>query len=509
MPAGCRPKKGDYMDAESLDEVWADDVLGRREDASYLHDYLTKRYDAKKNERGFVLALNAEWGYGKSFLLERWKRQAVLQKFPAIHFDAWRNDFADEPLLAFIAELQNELTQYLRLIPMTRALRRKTTTVLKKLWKPSLTILAAAGAKHLIGASLSEVRNILSPGDDNERSSSHDEDELKSIEKKLQEAARRALEGHKTTQAAIQKFKEDLTALIVHLTSTENVNLPLLVFIDELDRCRPNYAIELLEGVKHLFGVPGVYFIIATNTSQLAEAVKAVYGAGFDGQRYLKRFFDLQYSLAEPSNEKFLRACLADISAPPANVLITGLSDYPQLMGVNDGVSQPTAEQVLKYVLAKHADAFGLGLRDQQQLVIILEAAFFNLIERKIHIFFLVFLATVYQQDVSVFNEIERKRSLNAETGIGRIFKPSERGLVGVPFYNEHGQSRPKLFSVADIAEAYFSHFEHDPSRTRGYEFPDNLFRGLDTERRGNKDYALYARYFDVVRSAGGFGNKR
>ena len=76
--------------------------------------------------------------------------------------------------------------------------------------------------------------------------------------------------------------------MITVLEDQAGVQLPLFVFVDELDRCRPDYAIELLEGIKHLFGVPGVYFVVATNTVQLGESVKAVYGSGFDGVRYLK-----------------------------------------------------------------------------------------------------------------------------------------------------------------------------------------------------------------------------
>jgi len=55
----------------------------------------------------------------------------------------------------------------------------------------------------------------------------------------------------------------------------------MFILIDELDRCRPTYAIELLENIKHLFDIEGLYFIIATDSTQLSYSINAVYGNKF------------------------------------------------------------------------------------------------------------------------------------------------------------------------------------------------------------------------------------
>ncbi|MGL6556561.1 KAP family P-loop NTPase fold protein [Aeromonas dhakensis] len=83
---------------------------------------------------------------------------------------------------------------------------------------------------------------------------------------------------------------------------------PTFVIIDELDRCRPNYAVEMLEAVKHIFDITGVYFIIATDTEQLQHAIKVVYGEEFDAQTYLSRFFDSRFSLRETSLKTLIEA---------------------------------------------------------------------------------------------------------------------------------------------------------------------------------------------------------
>ncbi|WP_430869657.1 KAP family P-loop NTPase fold protein [Cupriavidus basilensis] len=96
-------------------------------------------------------------------------------------------------------------------------------------------------------------------------------------------------------------FRQTLSAIVDSLENSGK-NLPIFFFIDELDRCRPTYAIELLETVKHIFGVEGIYFAIATDTEQLAASIKSVYGTEFSSSRYLKRFFHAEYTFPELEN---------------------------------------------------------------------------------------------------------------------------------------------------------------------------------------------------------------
>jgi hypothetical protein len=92
----------------------------------------------------------------------------------------------------------------------------------------------------------------------------------------------------------------------------ENQNL--VIFIDELDRCRPTYAIELLERIKHLFSVERLVFVLSTDTEQLSHSIRAVYGNDFDAKKYLNRFIDLDYSLKEPDLKKYIDSNLKMLS---------------------------------------------------------------------------------------------------------------------------------------------------------------------------------------------------
>lgn len=94
--------------------------------------------------------------------------------------------------------------------------------------------------------------------------------------------------------------------MIELLESEFGMQMPMYVFIDELDRCRPTYAIQMLERIKHLFDIPNLAFVIATDTTSLSHSVKAVYGGDFDSKQYLQRFFHRTYKLPAATREKII-----------------------------------------------------------------------------------------------------------------------------------------------------------------------------------------------------------
>lgn len=79
----------------------------------------------------------------------------------------------------------------------------------------------------------------------------------------------------------------------------------LVIFIDELDRCSPEYAVKLLERIKHYFNNDRITFVFSVNLEQLQHTIKSHYGASFEASRYLDRFFDLRLSLPAPNKRAF------------------------------------------------------------------------------------------------------------------------------------------------------------------------------------------------------------
>ena len=105
---------------------------------------------------------------------------------------------------------------------------------------------------------------------------------------------------------AINSFRNAL-ANTAEVLSDKHGGKPLVIAIDELDRCRPSYAVELLEVVKHFFSVNNVVFVLAIDKTQLTHAIRAIYGQGFDAIGYLRRFIDLDFRLPTPDRTRFMK----------------------------------------------------------------------------------------------------------------------------------------------------------------------------------------------------------
>ncbi|MNL17236.1 KAP family P-loop domain protein [compost metagenome] len=118
------------------------------------------------------------------------------------------------------------------------------------------------------------------------------------FEKSLQDAADKAIDA---SVAALlkdhEKAKENLSALQQTL---ENIakDFPIVIFIDELDRCRPDFAVQMLEVIKHTLEVEGVQFVLITNTQQLRASINHCYGHQVDAQRYLDKFIKFSFQLS-------------------------------------------------------------------------------------------------------------------------------------------------------------------------------------------------------------------
>ena len=232
--------------------------------------------------------------------------------------------------------------------------------------------------------------------------------------------------------------------------------LPIYICIDELDRCRPTYAISLLEGVKHLFNAKGVCFVFSTNLAQLSESVKAVYGPGFNGHMYLKRFFDFDYQLPPPANLAFATLLLRDS-------LISSRNCYTAVPEDGKHLEEP---YVGYDVCFSHIAAlFNLDLRSQQQVFSKSEAVAATLPQQHtIHLLYLFALAAVQHVNPSEFElmiKTEKNPFLttsNLRTGRNKIFNyfyhtrqgSLERGnssvLAALEKYNQiHRDSSEKI----------------------------------------------------------------
>lgn len=407
-------QKGELM-TDPIDNWSADDKLDRKQSADFLTNYLSKRYALLSKHKApdtFVLNVCAEWGFGKTFFLKRWKLDLEAAGFPVVYFDAWANDFSDDPLVGFIAEMDQALKSRYSAIPAIKRHIDQALAVGRKLIRPVGTAIAAVLAKKLSGYSLDQLRDLLHADDrvaeefeDREENSKSDvrQDGGSDLAAEISKHAEVALAEHLSKKETIELFRKRLERLVEALNNEPTVELPMFIFVDELDRCRPTYAIELLEAIKHLFGVGGIYFIVATNVEQLGHSIKAVYGEQFDSERYLKRFFDQEYLLPSPDHAKFVRLLFERHA----------LEDFEKIYPViEDGIyPNATPRQALFLALA---NAFGLSLRDQEQVASTLQAVLLNWPNgSRVHLAYLLFLIIVKQLSSSLFKVILEGRPVD------------------------------------------------------------------------------------------------
>ena len=229
----------------------------------------------------FVLSVNASWGTGKTTFLKMLKCE-LPQQHKTVFFSAWETDFVEDPLLVFLGEINSALES----LAGKDKIKIKALKTVKEMGKKVLINVIPTGIK-LATAGLIDIKDEVKEG----------------ISAATELLSHDLVESYLQNKTAIEKFKENISK-ILDVKNGDRHNI--YIFVDELDRCRPTYAVELLERVKHLFDIDGLVFVLAIDKKQLAHSVKAIYGSEFDAEGYLKRFIDIDYNLPEPNVRNYV-----------------------------------------------------------------------------------------------------------------------------------------------------------------------------------------------------------
>ena len=267
---------------ENIIDTFLKDSIGRDEDIITF----VKMIDSL--EESTSIAIDSDWGDGKTFFVKQTKLildcynkninnnnakkeeikaktnkivQALLhtnqdfyiQDHVSIYYDAWVNDNDEDPILSLCYSILKDMN-------LDYDLSSNATDIFEL-----LSSIAELCGVSKIGSIITILKNL-----------SKQNNPLQSIsdQKELEDEVKNFLgtilpeRGHK-----------------------------LVIFIDELDRCKPTYAVKLLERIKHYFSNEQIVFVFSVNINQLQHTVKAFYGDDFDASRYLDRFFDFRLSL--------------------------------------------------------------------------------------------------------------------------------------------------------------------------------------------------------------------
>ena len=283
----------------------------------------------QNNDEIFPLAINGAWGTGKTEFCQKTIHlinQEYNNSLIAEYFDAFSEDSYDQPLTSLLVRLyktfnvehdKRELKRHaLRLI-------LATTGVVAENIQPTLGV----AAKHI----------------------------AKIVNKINSDIHEQAFEHKSNAEIYLNELKDFLSKV------TENKKL--ILFIDELDRCRPDYALHLLEVVKHVFDIPNLKIIFIINSEQLIEIVKHNYGDNKEiAKKYLDKFFRFQINLPNSAQNKNKEQILNSVKYLNIEFDRLKIFESPLFHDTNNQTSRST------WLLRELIEHYNLSLRDIEKL---------------------------------------------------------------------------------------------------------------------------------------------
>lgn len=317
--------------ASISEQHFPQDKLDRAKYAEFLTRFLSNQgFDEAREEgeqkRNYVLNLNSEWGSGKTYFLKRWAND-LKEHYPVVYVDAWEKDYSEDPLMTVVSAIIKDLkaqagkdeekfTAPTKLIGLLKAAAPGIARGMSKRFLGIDPVIIMEAEEKENGA----IESITVPSDNGESID---------LSHAGSDVVKHLIREHEAKSEAISNLKKNVAQWVEAVKALKSISFPAFIFIDELDRCRPSYAVEMLETIKHIFDIPGVVFVVATDTEQLQHAVKAVYGEGFDARVYLGRFFNSRFSLKAPSLENFLDAHSDSYKLAPSYLNDLGIKLLP------------------------------------------------------------------------------------------------------------------------------------------------------------------------------------
>ena len=165
-----------------------------------------------------------------------------------MYFNAWEDDFQADPLTAIVGQLWKEI-------------------------KKGDFAEIGESLKSLVGNLGEKALGVVG-----------------GKKKDFQSTAERTVDDYLAVREKLDDFKKRLETLAAAVN--EDTEFPLVFIVDELDRCKPTFAIEVLERVKHLFNAPNIAFVFGVNKTELQGSIQSAYGT-INAEDYLRRFFDI------------------------------------------------------------------------------------------------------------------------------------------------------------------------------------------------------------------------
>ena len=338
------------MPSSSALTDFSEDQLNREYLADYLTTFIRTTLPAV-NTNSLVIALNSAWGAGKTSFIQMWmnklkNRDATIadtssnvdvseivlepkQEFSIIYYNAWENDSCPEAIIPIICSFSQLLKEDVSDNAKCEEKKKVILNTIKTLG-PKVLGSFACRALHID----TEIGKEIVSGITDAASDILTDDIPQTI-----------YDSYSSTQEKKRVF----TKLSEEFATEDK---PLLIFIDELDRCRPTFAIETLESVKHFFDLPNVIFVFSLDSTQLKKSIQAVYG-DIDSVGYLQRFFDYEISLPESSDYRDFLSSRLSIDGEKLSLEVSHLTSLTERLSLSLRDLNVICAAYLKFIKSK------------------------------------------------------------------------------------------------------------------------------------------------------------
>ena len=278
------------------------DVLNRDEFVNRVYNLIKV---ITENKKSCSFAIDGKWGSGKSFVLEKLQNQLEREqseelnndRYFVCYYDCWKYDYYDEPIISIITSMMQTIEDKQKIV--SEEIKQKFLDKTKKV----LQWVGCGLIKKKFGLDIKDLANDIL--------------DSANIEK--------GYDKYYGFQQILEMVR-DWMQEIADIKQT-------IIIVDEMDRCLPTYAIQVLERLHHIFdGLNNVIVIIAMDKIQMSESLKTIYGNNLDVDMYLKKFISftlyLEYGMANKFLEKYEEyASLFNIEENDKGLVETFFSD--------------------------------------------------------------------------------------------------------------------------------------------------------------------------------------
>lgn len=275
---------------EEITEPFKGDLWGRKQLGEKLTHFISNL------QCGATIALDAEWGAGKTWFVKNWKVNLEANDYKVIYIDAFAQDFIEDPFLILSMEILNAvdadatvnnkfkdkfISAYHAVLPNLPML----------IWSLAMTLMGVGHFSKSVQETMTSVKDAT--GEVGEKAGAL-------LEEGLKEHLTDLVDNYNTNKNELKYFKEELGNLV------KGLQVPLVFIVDELDRCKPEFSIKLIERIKHFFDIPNIVFVLSTNKAQLEESINSFYGFK-SANSYLEKFIDLNIKFPKRDSNSYMQ----------------------------------------------------------------------------------------------------------------------------------------------------------------------------------------------------------